>query len=253
ICGKYAGLQDSYVSVNEALRHAGACSNARVNLEWIETDGFERDPGKLSILSKFDGVLVPGGFGFRGAEGKIKAIEYARTHNIPLLGICFGFQLAVVEYARSIGVEDATSSEFDSEAKNPVIDLMPEQGNVMVKGGTMRLGAHEIIVKGGTMASALYGKTKIWERHRHRYEVNQKYIQVFETKGLIFSGNSDNGRRMEILELPSNRFHLATQYHAEFKSRLGRPSPPYLGFVRASLKRRPQLMKTPVVSTHETD
>ncbi len=250
ICGKYAGLADSYVSVNEALRHAGAASNAHVNLEWIETDGFEREPDKLSILSRFDGVLVPGGFGSRGAEGKIKAIEYARTHNIPFLGICFGFQLAVVELARSSGLTDATSAEFDSDAENPVIYLMPEQGSVVAKGGTMRLGAHEITIRDGTVAKSLYGKTKVWERHRHRYEVNPRYIPRLESKGGVFSGNSDDNRRMEILELPSNKFHLATQYHAEFKSRLGRPSPPYLGLVRACLKTRPSTIRTPIVSAH---
>ena len=252
ICGKYAGLADSYVSVNEALKHAGAASNTHVNLEWIETDGFEKDPDKLNVLSRFDGVLVPGGFGSRGAEGKIKAIEYARTHNMPFLGICFGFQLAVVEYARSMGIRDATSSEFDSDAKNPVVDLMPEQGSITAKGGTMRLGSHEISIKTGTVAHGLYGKSKAWERHRHRWEVNPKYIPSFESKGLVFSGNSDNNRRMEILELPSNRYHLASQYHAEFKSRLGRPSPPYLGFVRASLKKWPQSLKPAIISAAES-
>jgi CTP synthase len=239
ICGKYAGLADSYVSVNEALKHAGAASNAHVNLEWIETDRFEKEPERLNVLSRFDGVLVPGGFGSRGAEGKIKAIQYARSHDLPFLGICFGFQLAVVEYARHIGIRDATSSEFDSDAKNRVIDLMPEQNSVAAKGGTMRLGAHEIMIKDKTKANDLYGRGNALERHRHRYEVNPKYIGEFETKGLVFSGSSDNNRRMEILELPANRFHLATQYHAEFKSRLGRPSPPYLGFVKASLRAKP--------------
>jgi len=244
ICGKYAGLADSYVSVNEALKHAGAASNTHVNLEWIETDGFEKETEKLNVLSRFDGILVPGGFGSRGAEGKIKAIQYARSHDLPFLGICFGFQLAVVEYARHVGIQDATSSEFDSEAKNRVIDLMPEQNNVSTKGGTMRLGAHEIMVKDKTMAYDLYGRGKAWERHRHRYEVNPKHIAEFEAKGLVFSGSSDNNRRMEILELPTNRFHLATQYHAEFKSRLGRPSPPYFGFVKAALKVKPRTLQS---------
>ncbi len=251
ICGKYAGLADSYVSVNEALRHAGAASGARVNLEWIETDGFEKEQDKLTPLSKFDGVLVPGGFGSRGAEGKIKAIEYARSENIPFLGICFGFQLAVVEYARNIGISDATSSEFDSDARNPVIDLMPEQGTIVAKGGTMRLGAHEIAIRDGTLAQDLYGRRKAWERHRHRYEVNPKYIPALEAKGVVYSGSSDNNRRMEILELPSNNFHLATQYHAEFKSRPGRPSPPYIGFLKAALKKRSRQVRAPIVSSRE--
>ena len=238
ICGKYAELADCYVSVNEALKDAGASAGARVNLEWIETDGFETEPDKVRVLSRFDGVLVPGGFGSRGAEGKIRAIEYARMNDIPFLGICFGFQLAVVEYARSVGIIGANSSELDSNSKNPVIDLMPEQNTVLEKGGTMRLGAHEITVEKGTVAYGLYGKTLILERHRHRYEVNPKYISQLSSKGVAFSGKSDSNRRMEIMELPSHRFHFATQFHAEFKSRPGCPSPPYFGFVKAALDRK---------------
>jgi CTP synthase len=201
-------------------------------------------------LSGFDGLLVPGGFGSRGSEGKIKAIEYARTHNIPFLGICFGFQLAVVEYARSLGLVDAASSELNPNSKNYVIDLMPEQDRVLEKGGTMRLGAHEISIDNGTMAHSLYQKTKAWERHRHRYEVNPGYIPQLMSKGLRFSGKSDANRRMEILELPSNTFHFATQFHAEFKSRPGRPSPPYLGLVKASLQKNLKL-ETKQVMTHQ--
>src|SRR6058998_92325 len=196
ICGKYAELADCYVSVNEALKDAGAACQAKVNLEWIETDDFEKEPEKVRVLSRFDGVLVPGGFGQRGAEGKILAIEYSRSHDIPFLGICYGFQLAVVEYARHIGIVDAASSELNPGSKNPVIDLMPEQNGVLEKGGTMRLGAHEITVDAGTMAFSLYGKGKIWERHRHRYEVNPKYIPEFTSNGLKFSGRSDANRRM---------------------------------------------------------
>jgi CTP synthase len=240
ICGKYAELADCYVSVNDALKDAGAAAGAKVNLEWIETDDFEKQPERVRLLSRFDGVLVPGGFGVRGAEGKILAIEYSRSHNIPFLGICYGFQLAVVEYARHIGIRDAASSELNPTSKNPVIDLMPEQNGVLEKGGTMRLGAHEIIVDEGTMASSLYQKGKIWERHRHRYEVNPKYIPELISNGLKFSGKSDANRRMEILEVPSNKFHFATQFHAEFKSRPGRPSPPYFGFVRACTASEPQ-------------
>ncbi len=235
ICGKYAELADCYVSVNEALRDAGAATEAKVNLEWIETDDFEKEPGRVRVLSQLDGVLVPGGFGSRGAEGKIRAIEYARTHDIPFLGICYGFQLAVVEYARSIGIEEANSSELRPESKNHVIDLMPEQDTVLEKGGTMRLGAHEIHIEAGTTAHKLFNQTRVWERHRHRYEVNLSYIPQLTSMGLRFSGKSDSNRRMEILELPSKRFHFATQFHAEFKSRPGRPSPPYFGFVKAAL------------------
>jgi CTP synthase len=244
VCGKYAELADCYVSVNDALRDAGASAGAKVNLEWIETDDFEKQPEKVRLLSRFDGVLVPGGFGARGAEGKILAIEYTRSHNLPFLGICYGFQLAVVEFARHAGIVDAASPELNAESKNPVIDLMPEQNGVLEKGGTMRLGAHEITVDEGTMAYSLYGKGKIWERHRHRYEVNQKYIPKLTSNGLKFSGRSDANQRMEILELPSNRFYLATQFHAEFKSRPGRPSPPYVGLVRACLSSKLQEVRS---------
>jgi len=237
ICGKYAELADCYVSVNDAIRDAGAALDTKVNLEFIETDDFERGPSKIRVLSSFDGVLVPGGFGSRGSEGKIKAIEYSRIHDIPFLGICFGFQLAVVEYARSIGIEDAGSSELNPRSKNHVIDLMPEQSNVLEKGGTMRLGAHEILIDEGSLAHSLYQKSGVWERHRHRYEVNPSYITQLISKGLRFSGKSDSNRRMEILELSKNKFHFATQFHAEFKSRPGRPSPPYFGLVQAALSR----------------
>jgi CTP synthase len=235
ICGKYAELADCYVSVNEALKDAGASAGAKVNLEWIETEDFEKRPEKVGLLSRFDGVLVPGGFGARGAEGKILAIEYSRSHNIPFLGICYGFQLAVVEYARHIGIADAASSELNPETRSPVIDLMPEQNGILEKGGTMRLGAHEIALDESTKAYSLYRKKTIWERHRHRLEVNPKYIPELISKGVKFSGKSDSNKRMEILEVPSNKFHLATQFHAEFKSRPGRPSPPYFGFVQAAL------------------
>jgi CTP synthase len=252
ICGKYAELADCYVSVNDALRDAGAALEAKVNLEFIETDDFEKDPARVRVLSSFDGVLVPGGFGSRGSEGKIKAIEYCRIHNIPFLGICFGFQLAIVEFARGLGVENAASSELDPESKNHVIDLMPEQNHVLEKGGTMRLGAHEILIDEGSMANSLYQKTKVWERHRHRYEVNPKYIPQLTSGGLRFSGKSDSNRRMEILELPKNKFHFATQYHAEFKSRPGRPSPPYYGLVRAALATKGHELATEQVVAHQS-
>jgi len=242
ICGKYAELADCYVSVNDALKDAGASAGAKVNLEWIETDDFERQPENVRLLSRFDGVLVPGGFGARGAEGKILANEYSRSHNIPFLGICYGFQLAVVEYAKHIGIRDAASSELNPGSKNPVIDLMPEQNGLLEKGGTMRLGAHEITVDEGTMAHSLYGKGKIWERHRHRYEVNPEYISEITSKGLRFSGKSDENRRMEILEVPSSKFHFATQFHPEFKSRPARASPPYFGLIKAALETQAPLM-----------
>lgn len=248
LCGKYTELADSYVSVNEALKHAGAACNSRVEIDRIETEVFEEDPKALEALLKYDGVLVPGGFGSRGAEGKIRAINFARTHNIPFLGICFGFQLAVVEFARHVGLKGANSVEIDPETPHPVVDLMPEQRDLKYKGATMRLGAHEIVVKPGTLAHTLYKSTLIKERHRHRYEINLDYVPMLEENGLVFSGRSKDGRRMEILELPSNRFHFATQFHAEFKSRPEKPSPPYYGFILNALKRRLEISREGVES-----
>ena len=238
LCGKYAELADSYVSVNEALKHAGGACDARVDIEWIETELFEDNSFNASILSKFDGVLVPGGFGSRGTEGKLVALQYSREHDIPTLGICFGFQLAVVEYARSLGMKNANSTELDPKTPYPVIDLMPEQRGVDIKGATMRLGAHEVQVTKGTKAGMLYGTDLIRERHRHRYEVNQNYIDRIVRGGGIFSGRSTDGTRMEIFELPDKYYYLATQYHAEFKSRPAHPSPPYYGLIRAALDRK---------------
>jgi CTP synthase len=235
LCGKYAELADSYVSVNEALKHAGGTCDARVDIEWIETELFENEPANCSVLSRFDGVLIPGGFGSRGTEGKIAALRYSREENIPTLGICFGFQLAVVEFARHLGMNNANSTELDSNTPYPIIDLMPEQRDIDLKGATMRLGAHDIHIIPGTKASVLYGREVISERHRHRYEVNPSYIERITGNGGIFSGRSVDGMRMEIFELPDKYYYLATQYHAEFKSRPARPSPPYYGLIRAAL------------------
>lgn len=238
VCGKYAELADSYVSVNESLRHAGAAADTRVNLAWIETEQLEGDRPKIETLLRANGILVPGGFGQRGSEGKIQAIHYARKNDLPFLGICFGFQLATVEFARSIGLEEANSTEIDPATRHRVIDLMPEQLGVESKGGTMRLGAHEVRIQPGTLAERLYGRRRAWERHRHRYEVNPDYLQRLEQEGLVFSGRSLDGRRMEILELPSHYFFMATQFHGEFRSRPTNPSPPYYGLVKASLDRK---------------
>jgi len=239
MCGKYAQLADSYVSVNEALRHAGAACGTGVKIEWIETEEFEEDPTRLEMLGKYDGVLVPGGFGARGSEGKIAAIKYTRSNNVPFLGICYGFQLMVVEFARSVlGLSGANSTEINPDTQNPVIDLLPEQRGLKEKGATMRLGSYPVVVKPDTLAYRLYKSTLVHERHRHRYEVNPTYWKAIQKEGLIFSGLSNDGRRVEIAELPSNRFFLATQAHPEFKSRLGRPSPIYYGFVKASLDNR---------------
>jgi CTP synthase len=220
------------------LKHAGGACDARVEIDWIETEVFENEPSNCSILSRFDGILVPGGFGSRGTEGKIATLAYAREKNIPTLGICFGFQMAVVEFCRHLGLKNANSTEIDPKTPYPVIDLMPEQIGVDVKGATMRLGAHEIRVLPNTLASYLYGRDMISERHRHRYEVNSEYISQIEKAGGVFSGRSVDGRRMEIFELPDKYFYMGTQFHAEFKSRPVRPSPPYYGLIKASLDKK---------------
>lgn len=238
LCGKYAELADSYVSVNEALKHAGGACDARVDIEWIETELFESNPSNCSILSRFNGVLVPGGFGSRGTEGKIAALRYAREKDIPTLGICFGFQLAVVEFSRYLGFKDANSTEINPRTPHPVIDLMPEQRSVESKGATMRLGAHEIRISPGTIASLLYKKEVISERHRHRYEVNPDYLDRISGGGGVFSGRSIDGTRMEIFELPRKYYYLGTQFHGEFKSRPGKPSPPYYGLIKAALDKK---------------
>jgi len=247
VCGKYAELADSYVSVNEALRHAGGACDCKVEIEIIETEQFESDTSNCSMLSKFDGILVPGGFGSRGAEGKIAALTYAREHDIPTLGICFGFQLAVVEFARHIGLRNANSTEIDSATPHPVIDLMPEQRSTDSKGATMRLGAHEIRLSPNTKASQLYDREVISERHRHRYEVNPSYVAELVKGGGVFSGRSMDEKRMEIFELPTKFYYVTTQFHAEFKSRPNRPSPPYYGLIRGAIDRKmgkpaPELM-----------
>jgi len=238
ICGKYAELADSYVSVNEALRHAAAYCNARLSIDWIETEVFEGNRSSVDTLLKYDGVLVPGGFGARGTEGKIAAVGYARSKDLPFLGICLGFQLAIVSFAREAGFEAANSTEINPQTPHPVIDLMPEQREVGYMGATMRLGAHEIVIAPGTVAERLYRGRKAYERHRHRYELNLKYEGELEKTGMTFSAKSDDGTRMEILELHDRYFHFATQFHAEFKSRPTKPSPPYYGFIKSCLDKK---------------
>ncbi len=239
LVGKYAGLVDSYVSMNEALRHSGAACQARVQIDYIEAETFEKNKDALKILRKYDGVFIPYGFGPRGTEGKMMAIRFARENNIPFLGVCYGFQLAVIEFARNVcGLENANSTEIDPNTPYPVIDLMPEQKDIKNKGATMRLGAHKIIIEKETIAHILYEAKEIYERHRHRWEVNPKFWDTLKKHGIVFSGKSPDGRRMEILELPERFFFLASQFHGEFKSRPSKPSPEYFGFVRACLDRK---------------
>jgi len=239
LVGKYAGLVDSYVSMNEALRHGGASCQTRVSIDYIEAEEFEKQPSKLENLRKCDGIFIPYGFGPRGTEGKIAAIRYARENDIPFLGICYGFQLAVVEFARNVcGLKDANSTEINPETPHPVIDLMPEQRGIQEKGASMRLGAHNIIVEKKTIAHRLYGAEEIRERHRHRWEVNPDYKDTLEKHGLVFSGKSPDKRRMEILELHAKYFFFASQFHGEFKSRPGKPDPEYYGFIRACVDKK---------------
>jgi len=239
LIGKYAGLVDSYVSMNEALRHGGVACESQVSINYFEAEIFERDPIKLELLKNYDGIFVPYGFGPRGTEGKIKAIRFARENNVPFLGVCYGFQMAVAEFARNVcGLEQANSTEVNPDTPNPVIDLMPEQKDVKRKGATMRLGVHKIVVQKGTLAHKLYGVEEIHERHRHRWEVNPDYFDILGKHGLVFSAKSPDGRRMEILELPDKFFFFASQFHGEFKSRPVNPDPEYHGFIKACLDRK---------------
>lgn len=235
MCGKYTKLSDSYVSITEALKHAGAKLGARVSTSWIEATRFEEDPSSVEELGAYDGIMILPGFGSRGTEGKIRAIKYARVNRKPLLGICYGFQLAVVEYARNvIGLGGANTTEVDPGTPHPVIDLLPEQREIASLGGTMRLGSYRIIVEPGTLVHRLYRSEIVVERHRHRFEVNPRYWDILRENGMVFSGWSDDRKRVEFLELPEHPFFLGTQSHPEFKSRPGKPSMPYLGFISAA-------------------
>ncbi|WP_254535419.1 glutamine hydrolyzing CTP synthase [Halomarina litorea] len=231
LVGKYA-LEDAYLSVHEALKHAGLERGVDVNVLWVDAEEMTADD--RGRLKGADAVIVPGGFGVRGTQGKIDAIRYAREEGTPFLGLCLGFQLAVVEFARNVaGLEGAYSSEFDEAADHPVVALLPEQYEVEDMGGTMRLGAYETDIEPDSLAAELYGGTSCTERHRHRYEVNPEYIDRLEDAGLVFSGKVNN--RMEILELPDHPYFVGTQFHPEFRSRPGRASPPFLGLLDAAL------------------
>jgi CTP synthase len=238
IVGKYTDLRDSYISIVEALRHAGTHHGHRVRIRWIESLDLEDDPSRVNDLEGVSGILVPGGFGKRGSEGKILAVQYAREKGIPYFGICFGFQLAVVEFARNVlGLDGANSVELDGDTPYPVIDLLPEQRDIEQMGGTMRLGEIPLQIQEGTMAHRVYRKSEVGERHRHRYEVNPDYIDEFEKRGMKFSAKSDGGRRMEMCEIPDHPYFLATQFHPEFKSRPLNPAPVFRAFVEAAIRK----------------
>ncbi|KAG2480866.1 MAG: CTP synthase [Nitrosopumilales archaeon] len=228
--GKYVTLADSYVSVNHALKHAGAKIGKTVSINWIDSEKLD-----MNQLEKFNGILVPGGFGTRGSEGIIKTANFAREKNIPYLGICFGFQLAAVAFGRhACNMENGNSTEIDSETKYPIIDLLPEQKNVSDVGGTLRLGANEIKIKDNSLAFKIYNSNLISRRHRHRFEFNKEYLDTFEKNGMMFSGESDGGKRMEILEIPDHKFFLGIQFHPEFTSRPGFPEEAFEAFMSAS-------------------
>ncbi|CAB4731205.1 unannotated protein [freshwater metagenome] len=239
LVGKYVNLPDAYLSVAEALRHGGYDCGARVDIDWIASDDAE---GLLAEgrLHELDGIVVPGGFGFRGIEGKIAAVGYARENDIPFLGLCLGMQCAVVEFARNVcDLAGANSSEFDPHTPHPVIDLMDEQRDVIDMGGTMRLGIYPARLEPGSIVSAAYGEEVIYERHRHRYEVSNKHRPRLEEMGLVCSGTSPDGRLVEFVELPTDKhpFFVATQAHPEFKSRPDRPHPLFAAFVKAASER----------------
>jgi CTP synthase len=239
IVGKYIQLADAYLSVSEALRHAGALQGGRVRIEWVDSERLEDpDTDASHRLAAADGILIPGGFGGRGIEGKIAAARIAREQGIPYLGICLGMQVAVAEFARHVaGMEGANSTEFDLETPYPVIDLLPEQKEVADLGGTMRLGADPIKLHDGTRAREIYGEAVVYERHRHRYEVNNLLRKRLQSAGLMVSGTSPDDRLVETIELADHPFFVASQFHPEFKSRPERPAPLFAEFVAAALTR----------------
>ncbi|MGD9962803.1 MAG: glutamine hydrolyzing CTP synthase [Thermoplasmata archaeon] len=236
LVGKYMDQRDSYMSHYEALTHAGAELDTRVEFLRIEAEEINKEESQRT-LAEADGILIPGGFGSRGVEGKMVAIKYARENGVPFLGVCLGFQLATVEYSRNVlHMHDANSTEFDSHTSHPVIDLLPEQKNVTKMGGSMRLGAQQVLIEKGSKADGLYGATDVMERHRHRYEVNPHYIDTLQEKGMRYTGRSPDGKKMEILELDGHPFFVGSQFHPEFKSRPQRPAPMHFGLVRAALE-----------------
>ncbi len=237
IAGKYVRLTDAYLSVVEALRHAAIATGCTLNLHWVNSEDITAD-NAAEYLTGVHGLIVPGGFGPRGVDGKISAIHYAREHHIPFLGLCLGMQCAVIEWAQHVAkLDNAHSAEFDPNAQNPVINLLPEQQDVVDLGGTMRRGVYPCRLSPNTLAFQLYQDEIIYERHRHRYEFNNTYRQLFQETGYVISGTSPDGRLVEVIELPSHPFFLATQFHPEFKSHPSSPHPLFQGFMRSALAR----------------
>ena len=237
VVGKYMELHDAYLSVMEALKHASWNLGSKCNIKWVDSETVDEKSAE-EIFQDVDGILVPGGFGYRGVEGKIMTVKWAREHNIPFLGICLGMQVAVIEFARNVlGLKEANSSEFLPEGKDSVIDIMPDQRGVK-KGGTMRLGAYPCVTKEDSLLRKLYGEELISERHRHRYEFNNDYRELFSRSGMVLSGTSPDGKLVEAVEIPSHPFFIAVQFHPEFKSRPQRPHPCFSGLIKASLERK---------------
>jgi CTP synthase len=237
MCGKYTELIDSYKSVLEAFVHAGVENNARVNVKWIQTERIKDDKTAAKEFSGVDGILLLPGFGSRGGEGKILSSKYARENNVPFLGICLGLQCAVIDFARYVcGLAGANSTEFDKNTKYPVIDLMETQRAIKIKGGTMRLGAYDCDIEPGTKTYAAYRKKKISERHRHRYEVNNRYKRRLEKNGMIFTGNNNDLDVVETIELPEHPWFVASQFHPELKSRVNKAHPLFREFIKATVK-----------------
>lgn len=239
LVGKYVELHDSYISVNEALKHGGISTMSAVDIHWIDSESLEADDANLDeILGDMDGILVPGGFGSRGIEGKILAANYARTHGIPYLGICLGMQIAIIEFARNVlNMQGANSAEINPETPFPLIDILPEKKNISDLGGTLRLGQYPCILNEKSKSYQLYGEKEIFERHRHRYEVNNDYRNSLLQGGMIFAGTSPDNHIVEMIELPDHPWFVACQFHPEFKSRPNKPHPLFRGFVTAAAER----------------
>lgn len=239
LVGKYVELHDSYISVNEALKHGGISTMSAVDIHWIDSESLEADDANLDeFLGDMDGILVPGGFGSRGIEGKILAANYARTHGIPYLGICLGMQIAIIEFARNVlNMQGANSAEINPETPFPLIDILPEKKNISDLGGTLRLGQYPCVLNEKSKSYQLYGEKEIFERHRHRYEVNNDYRDSLLQGGMIFAGTSPDNHIVEMIELPDHPWFVACQFHPEFKSRPNKPHPLFRGFVTAAAER----------------
>jgi CTP synthase len=243
LIGKYVELKDSYKSIAESFIHAGAANEIKVNVHWISSETM--DPESIhEVLKTLDGILVAPGFGERGIQGKIEAVKYARENNIPFMGICLGMQCAVIEYGRNVlGLEDAHSFEMNPETSHPVIDIMESQKKVSEKGGTMRLGAYPCKIEKGTLAHKIYGKTSIQERHRHRYEFNNTYMEQYKKAGMVMSGINPESGLVEIIELPNHPFFIGVQFHPEYKSTVEVPSPIFVQFIKAAYQHALPLLK----------